>query len=172
MSAISNIASSSVSTAATASGASPYAELDSSEFIQIMLSELSNQDPFQPNDSAAILEQLSSLRSIESDLTLQDKLESFVLQNAIGQAGVMIGKVVEGLNTTGDTVTGTVESVRIVDGEAVLELEEGSSMNLDQVQAVYEPEQEAQDSSTTDLAALLEQITATDGETVEDASVS
>jgi len=125
--------------AAAATGSNPYAELNSSDFLQIMLSELANQDPFEPNDSAAILEQLSSLRSIESDLSLQDQLESLVLQSTIGQAGTMIGKVVEGLDTSNRTIRGTVQSVRIVDGKATLEFENGVTLGLDRVTAVTNP---------------------------------
>ena len=136
-SSLSSIASPSQSSAAGASGANPYAELDSGEFIQIMLSELSNQDPFQPNDSAAILEQLSSLRSIESDLSLQSKLESLVLQNSIGQAGALIGKFAEGLDGDGNSFGGLVTSVRINDGKAELELDSGRKLPIERVTGVF-----------------------------------
>ena len=49
--------------------------LSSEDFIKIIFTELANQDPFQPNDSSALLEQLNSIRSIESDTKLIDKLE-------------------------------------------------------------------------------------------------
>ncbi len=129
--------------AAEAAGPSPaarggdaYANLSSDEFLKIMLTELSNQDPFEPNDSQAILEQLSSLRSIESDLELQEQLGSLVLQNSIGQAGALIGKHVEGLSTNNDQVSGIVTAVRVVDGKAELELDTGYRLPIDRVGTV------------------------------------
>ena len=119
-----------------ARGGDAYANLSSDEFLKIMLTELSNQDPFEPNDSQAILEQLSSLRSIESDLELQEQLGSLVLQNSIGQAGALIGKHVEGLSTNNDQVSGVVTAVRVVDGKAELELDTGYRLPIDRVGTV------------------------------------
>jgi len=119
------------------SGASDaYANLSSDEFIKIMLTELTNQDPLQPNDSQAILEQLSSLRNIESQLSLQEQLESLVLQSGVTQAGGLIGKLVEGLDADDNTVSGVVTSVRVEGGNVRLELDSGRLLPLDRVTAV------------------------------------
>ncbi|NBC11129.1 MAG: hypothetical protein GVY24_05250 [Planctomycetes bacterium] len=115
-----------------------FAELDSGEFLNILLTELTNQDPFEPNDSQALLEQLSALRNIESQTALQDKLEALVLQNNISQAGALLGKVVEGLNANGDKLTGQVMSVRVVDGKAELELDTGRTLALERITRVTE----------------------------------
>jgi len=121
------------STATATDGGNPYAELKSTDFVKIMVEELSNQDPFEPNDSAAILEQLSSLRSIESDLTLQDQLKNLVLQNSIGQAGALIGRDVQGLTPDNDPVSGVVTSVRVVDGKTEVQLDSGARLPLERV---------------------------------------
>ncbi len=111
----------------------PYAELSSEEFVKIMVEELTNQDPFEPSDSAAILEQISSIRSIESQNTLEASLESLVLQNSVSQAGTMIGKYVKGLDADNDAVEGIVTSLRIEDGKPVLQLDNGVSLDFDRV---------------------------------------
>ena len=130
----------SVPTAESAAAGNPFAELQSTDFVRIMVEELSNQDPFEPNDSAAILDQLSSLRSIESDLKLQSQFESLVLQNAIGQAGALIGREVEGLSLDNETIRGTVTSVRVVDGATEVELEDGQRLAMDRITRVSELE--------------------------------
>lgn len=120
----------------------PFAEVTSEEWLGIILEELSNQDPFEPNDTSATLEQLNSLRSIESDITLQDQLESLVLQNSIGQAGSLIGRQVDGLSTDGFNVTGVVESVRVVEGKSQLQIDNGSTIdfnNVTNVSSISEP---------------------------------
>jgi len=113
-----------------------FAELSSGEFLEIILSELSNQDPLAPNDTAAILEQLSSIRSIESQVQLDDKLEALVTQNSIASSANMIGKYVTGLNGQNNTVEGMVESLSVKDGKPVLNLAGGGELGADRVTKV------------------------------------
>ena len=115
-----------------------FGDLDSGQFLNILLTELTNQDPFEPNDSQALLEQLSALRNIESQTALQKQLQALVLQNNISQAGSLLGKVVEGLNANGDKLVGQVMSVRVVDGKAELELDTGRTLPLERLTRVTE----------------------------------
>lgn len=126
-------------TESTTTNNDAFASLSSEDFISVMITELTNQDPLEPNDSQAILEQLSSLRNIESDLAMQESLEALVNQNSIAQAGGLIGQLVSGLTENNDNVTGLVNSVRVVDGEAVLQLDDGSSLPLDRVTEITTP---------------------------------
>lgn len=130
--AINNLANTQQSQAAS-NMSNRFAEMSSEQFIRVLITELTNQDPFQPNDSTAILEQLSSLRNIESQLKLQQKLESMVLQNGVTQAGALIGKMVEGLDSNNNTVTGLVTSVRVVNGKAELELDNAKTLPIDRL---------------------------------------
>ena len=113
-----------------------FAELESADFMKVLISELSNQDPFNPQDSAALLEQLSSLRNIESQLVLQERLEDLVLQNQITLAGGLIGRIVSGLDPNNDSVEGIVTAVRVRDGKALLELDNGAVLPVDRVMRV------------------------------------
>ncbi|MEM6551916.1 MAG: flagellar hook capping FlgD N-terminal domain-containing protein [Planctomycetota bacterium] len=113
-----------------------FAELSTEEFTRIIIAELTNQDPLEPNDTTAILEQISSLRNIESQDSLESSLRSLVLQNEVTQAAGIIGKSVDGLSEANNTVSGIVESVRIVDGQALLQLDSGDSLPFDRVTLV------------------------------------
>ena len=113
-----------------------FAELESTEFIKVLVQELSNQDPFEPHDSAQIPEQLSSLRNIESQATLQEQIKNLVLQNEVAQAGGMIGRMVEGLDENGSRIDGVVTSVRVKDGKAVLELDTGKQLPMSRVERI------------------------------------
>ncbi|MEM1446477.1 MAG: flagellar hook capping FlgD N-terminal domain-containing protein [Planctomycetota bacterium] len=107
-----------------------FNDLGSDEFLDIILTELTNQDPLAPNDTQALLEQLSSLRNIESQLSLEESLEQLVLQNSLSQAGSLIGKLVEGTVDGGEQVSGTVESIRVNDGETILQLDTGRQLDM------------------------------------------
>lgn len=97
----------------TAGSVTPNAfnDLTSEQFVKIMFTELSNQDPLKPNDSNQMLQQLSSLRSIQSDINLTDKLEAILTQNQLSTAGSLIGKYVSGLTEGGQRVVGEVVAV-------------------------------------------------------------
>ncbi|MEM1355197.1 MAG: flagellar hook capping FlgD N-terminal domain-containing protein [Planctomycetota bacterium] len=113
-----------------------YAELSSSEFLEIILAELANQDPLAPNDTTAILEQLSSLRNIESQTALEDQLGALVTQNSISASSAMIGKFVSGLDNNNNTVSGLVESMSVEDGQPILNLAGGDRLAADRVTQV------------------------------------
>ena len=102
-------------------------------FINILITELSQQDPFDPSDSSAILEQLSSLRNIESQITLQEQLQTMVDQNAISSASGMIGQIVKGLDANNQSIEGIVESVVIENGNPILKLSDGSRIDASRI---------------------------------------
>lgn len=104
-------------TTSTATTRDAFSALTSQEFVKIMFTELSNQDPLKPNDSNQMLQQLSSLRSIQSDINLGNKLDSIVTQNQLSTAGSLIGKYISGLTDNGQRVIGQVVAVaRDTDG--------------------------------------------------------
>lgn len=118
---------------ATPTRSNSFGELSSEEFINILVTELSQQDPFEPNDSGAILEQLSSLRNIESQVSLQEQLKTMVDQNAISSASGLIGQAVTGLNSSNQTVSGIVRSVVIENGSPILKLENGTRIEASRI---------------------------------------
>jgi len=120
----------------SAVGSDRFSELTSEEFIKVMLSELTNQDPFEPQDSQALLEQFSSLRNIESQLALQDQLDRLVQENQIASASGMIGKFIEGVTTANDRAAGRVSSIRVEDGSPILQLETGQSVPINRVTVI------------------------------------
>lgn len=114
----------------------PYANMTSSDFMKVMLSELEHQNPTQPTNTTQIMQQLSSLRNIESQLSLQQNLQSLVAQNQIAQASGMIGKLVGGMDSNGNKISGHVMSVQVVKGQAMLELDSGQQLSMANVTSI------------------------------------
>ncbi len=123
------------------SSAGAFGSLSSEEFIKVMIEELSNQDPFEPQDSGALLEQLSSLRNIESQLALEEQIGSLVLQNQIAAAGGLIGKVITGQGSGSNSVQGLVTSVRVHDEKVYLELDNGMTLGMNDVTHIADLQQ-------------------------------
>jgi flagellar basal-body rod modification protein FlgD len=116
-----------------------FADLQSDDFIRIIFTELTNQDPLQPNDTGALLDQLNSIRSIESDLDLQKKLSSLVTENQLASASNMIGKFVGGRTQDLQDVTGYVVSALRQGDTVQLELDSGWVVPIENVQTIVDP---------------------------------
>jgi flagellar basal-body rod modification protein FlgD len=130
-----------VEAAVRGSPSSRFNELKSEDFIKIIFTELSNQDPFAPNDSAALLEQLDSIRSIESDIELGRRLDSLVFENQLAAASAMIGKFVGGLTAENDRVAGYVVSVLRQGDSVQVELDNGWLIPVGNIEAIIDPPQ-------------------------------
>ena len=139
MSAISTIGSNSA-TQQSSNIPSGFSEMSTEDFIKIIFTELSAQDPFKPNDSGALLEQLNSIRSIESDIKLTDQLGALVTENQLSSASGMIGKFIGGLTAENDRVAGFVVSVIRQGDDITLELDNGWHVPISGVETVIDPD--------------------------------
>lgn len=127
-----------IGTGATPSSSSvnAYSELGSEQFMKIILTELSRQDPLKPTDTGALLEQLSTIRSIQSGSDMQKSMKSLVGQNEFSSAAVLIGHAVSGISEESMRVSGVVASVSRTDSGPVLTLASGTRVPMNKVDAV------------------------------------
>jgi flagellar basal-body rod modification protein FlgD len=129
---------STATTTPSAASVNRFSEMSSEDFIKIIFTELTNQDPFQPNDSNALLQQLNSIRSIESDMAMTDKLDALVRDNQLAGASNMIGKYVSGLSDANDPVSGIVVAV-VREGDAIkVELDSGYRVPVGSIKEVID----------------------------------
>jgi len=117
---------------------SGFSALSSEDFMRIMFTQLANQDPFAPSDSSALLEQMNSIRSIEANIDLMERLDTLVFENKLSSASNLIGKEVEGLTADGNRVSGTVETVLRQGENVVLELDSGWRLSIDNIETIRE----------------------------------
>jgi flagellar basal-body rod modification protein FlgD len=120
---------SSTSATGTTSGAGIGA-LSSSDFMNLMLTQLEQQDPLNPTDSNQMLSQLSQISNLQANNAmqtslqgLQTNLQGLTLQQSIGAGGNLIGKSITGTASDGTTnVTGVVNSVQVQNNNVYLGL--------------------------------------------------
>src|SRR3954467_12670689 len=96
--------------------------LSSSDFMNLMIQQLSQQDPLNPTDSNQLLTQMSQISQLQSNADMQTSLSSLTLQQSIGAGGNLIGKSIEGLDTNGTKLNGTVTSVLVQNKNVYLQL--------------------------------------------------
>jgi flagellar basal-body rod modification protein FlgD len=111
-------------------------DLKASDFMNMMITQLQNQDPTNPTDSSQLLTQISQIGSLQSSTDLQSTLKTLMLQDSLGSAGNLIGKSVSGTNDAGDSVSGSVSSVNVQNNSVYLTLDSGDSLSLSNVSAV------------------------------------
>ncbi len=125
MSAISGLGSVSGATAD-----SSLSSLTSGDFFKLILTELTKQDPLAPNDTNALLQQISAVRSIQSDMDLSTDLQSLVSQNEFASSATLVGKTVSGVSEGYTRETGLVTAVSRTRDGTVLTLKNGQRINV------------------------------------------
>jgi len=118
--------------------ASGIGGLSSDEFLKLIFTELGNQDPLEPNDTGALLEQIANIRSIQSDVDLADRLGALVGQNELAAGAGLIGRLVSGLSESNQRVTGLVHSASKTETGVVLNLDGGARVPMGSVDRVLE----------------------------------
>ncbi len=140
--------------------ATDISKLTTEDFLNLLVTELTHQDPFEPVKNQDLLNQVSSIRSLEMDTDLNDTLaalaetmaepdevmQTLMLQSSLNSAGAMIGQIVSGVTEAGEQVAGKVIGVT-VDGDKVqFRLDTGRLISAGDVEQVV---------SDTELAGKL-----------------
>lgn len=127
------VSSSGTSSTQTSSAKKSGYNLKPEDFIQMMITQLQNQDPMQPAKNEDLLAQMSQIGQLQSTTQLQETLGKITMQNSLSAAGGMIGKLVTGKDDNGEDLQGIVTSVKVTDGEIALELDNGRQMKMSNV---------------------------------------
>lgn len=95
-------------------------ELGKDDFLLLMLTELSYQDPLNPVDNQDFIAQLAQFSALEQMYNVAKSLDTLAVYQlqagSMAQATALIGREVTIAQFDGDPITGTVERVKIVDG--------------------------------------------------------
>lgn len=119
------------STASTSnSEASDAFGLSFESLLQIVLTQLTYQDPLKPMDNFEFVSQLAQFSQIQQGQTMVDSLAALVSAQATGQAAGLLGREVD-VSTTQTTITGKVTAASFADGGATITVEtaEGSTIS-------------------------------------------
>lgn len=107
-------------------------DADKDLFMKILVAQMGNQDPMNPQDPTEYVSQLAQFATLEKMSAMNDKLDillalsnSTLINSALSMATSLIGKEVEvsGEEEEDENIVGVVKSTYIKDGEVHLELE-------------------------------------------------
>jgi flagellar basal-body rod modification protein FlgD len=88
-------------------------DLNSSDFLQLMIAELQSQDPLNPMDNHELVQQIGAIRELSATTKLTDTLDTVLLGQNMATASGLIGKKIDALDDEGNTVQGTVDRVTV-----------------------------------------------------------
>ena len=158
-------------------------DLGKDAFLQLLVTQLKNQDPLDPQDNSSYIAELAQFSSLEQMTNVVKNLEDLgkVVNNIdtsvlVGQLSSMIGKQIDWVNTINEadeegnptsreeSKTGIVTGVTIVEGNPSVVVEDANGekymVNINSIGHVYEqtPEENANvdTEETSDVATNLD----------------
>lgn len=116
----------------TSSDASITSQLGPSAFLQLLTTQLWNQDPMNPMDDSQSVSQLAQFSALQASDNLETSFANFRSNFAVLQSSQLVGATVT-VNTTdgaGNTsaVTGVVQGITVVNGVPQMTLENNGTV--------------------------------------------
>ena len=109
-------------------------ELGKDDFLKLLITQLSNQDPTNPMENTEFISQMAQFSSLEQITNMSSSFSNMAAYIGSSEAVSTLGKTVE-LNIGDTTVTGIVEGA--IRGESPQVLVNGMYYGMDKINAVY-----------------------------------
>lgn len=97
-------------------------------FLQLLITQLTNQDPLSPMEDIDFTSQLAQLQALEEQIKMNESISALLQDNQLTSATNMIGNTVSGVDSSGESVSGTVSGVSMIDGDVYVTLDNGSQL--------------------------------------------
>lgn len=99
-------------------------------FIDLLVTQLKNQNPLEPMENGEFIQQMSSLASVQETQSLNSNIQSLIQlqevvagQNAFTQSANLVGKYVQYIDpATGEEAEGKVKSIQLQEGGIFLSI--------------------------------------------------
>jgi flagellar basal-body rod modification protein FlgD len=107
-------------TQATAAATTTSNTLGKNDFLQMLVTQMKNQDPLDPMKNEDFIAQLAQFSTLEQMTNLNTNFETMLSMQTLTQASNLLGKNVSWLDSDNAEQSGIVDAVEIVNGSAVL----------------------------------------------------
>ncbi|GAK70225.1 flagellar hook assembly protein FlgD [Agrobacterium rubi] len=98
------------STTAASKTDAQKASLDYDNFLQLLITQMKNQDPTDPMDASEQVAQLATFSQVEQSIKTNTNLESLLSANSLSSASSYIGKTV---TSADEKTTGVISSIKV-----------------------------------------------------------
>ena len=111
---------------------SSAATLGPNDFLQLLTTELENQDPTQPSDPTESVTQLAQMSELQYQQQLTAAFQGFQSNFAVLQAATLVGKSAtvntgtSSSSSSNSTVTGTINTIEVQNGQPYFTMTDSS----------------------------------------------
>ena len=124
------VSSGATTTAPATTNESALSQLGSDAFLQLLVAQLQYQNPMNPSDSTAMLEQTAMFSTVETLQSIAAMNQTLMGFQEVTMALGVVGKHVTALSLEGIQVDGNVESVRFTADGPFLNLDSGDEIPM------------------------------------------
>lgn len=124
--------------AATSAGStkSGTPAIGQADFMKLLMAQLRNQNPLDPQNGAEFASQLAQFSSLDGINKLNQNFTSMLALQGLSQGANLIGKnVVYTKDADGNTARGTVNSVSLINGQVHLAIG-NATVSLNQIRSI------------------------------------
>ena len=120
-------------------------QLGSDAFLKLLVAQLKYQNPMNPGDGTAMLEQTAQFTTVETLQNIAEMNQRLMGFQQVTMALGVVGKPITALSYDGRYVEGVVESLRFTPEGPLLSLDTGLEVPLDNVMTVESADPPADD---------------------------
>ncbi|WOC31269.1 MULTISPECIES: flagellar hook capping FlgD N-terminal domain-containing protein [Caproicibacterium] len=148
------------STSVTTTSKKNNSNLDSSDFLQLMVAEMKNQDFMNPTDNTEYISQMSQFTATQAVQELTENSKTSYAASLVGKEVTASSSTSSG---TTDTTTGIVRKVSLINNEYVVYVgDNGKTYSLDQINSVQQALSKGEcEVATTSLQPLCQNVKTT-----------
>lgn len=101
--------------------------LGQEDFLKILLTQLTYQDPMKPLDNQQFIAQMAQFSALEQARQLNEKVDALLVAQAATQSFGLVGKIVQYSQDGGAPVDAKVDGVSFANGQPLLTLNVGGN---------------------------------------------
>jgi flagellar basal-body rod modification protein FlgD len=120
---------------AAAANRSPVQTLNQDQFLQLLVAQLTSQDPLNPKQDTDFIAQMAQFTGLEQTKSMQQDIAAMHSEQQILQANAMIGRSVQLQPTKDAPTSGIVSAIEIEAGTPRIVVN-GTSYDLGEVRSI------------------------------------
>lgn len=113
----------------------PGAQLGKDDFLKLLVAQMQNQDPSNPQDDTQMASQLAQFSALEQMTNVAQSMDALSSTMTLGQSYTLIGHAVAYTGSDGKLTSGVVDGVSVANGAPILDVD-GVSVDPTAISAV------------------------------------
>ena len=94
----------------------PVQTLNQNDFLKLVLAQLTNQDPLNPQKDTEFIAQMTQFSALEQSKSMQRDIAKLQTDQSFMQANSVLGRAVTLLDDNGNLISGTVSAIQVAEG--------------------------------------------------------